>query len=99
MKVAIIYGWAEGHWHGHRLRKELKAAGLEYSHDPANADVIIAHSGGCYMLPDNSQANLVMLVGFPYYAGPHPIKFLPKKIKDEFKDLWWLRKTVYNILY
>src|SRR5690349_1106305 len=98
-KVAIIYGWSEGPWHGKKLRQEISNAGFEIIKQPEKADIIIAHSGGCFMLPQQSRAHLVLLVGLPYWPGKHPVRSLRQKIKDETKNGWWLKKTYFNAYY
>ena len=98
-KVAIIYGWSEGPWQGKGLRQALIAASYEIINNPQEADIIIAHSGGCYMLPEKSRANLVLLVGLPYWPGRHPLESLKYKLREESKDWWWVRKTFFNTYY
>ena len=99
MKVGIIYGWSEGKWHGKLLRKELHLQGFTLTSDLTEADALIAHSGGSYLLPDNGRAGVVMLIGIPWHSTEHPLKGLMKKVKYEIKDVWWYKKTFYNTLY
>ena len=101
--VAVIYGWAEGPRHAKRLRAELRVAGFEVKKRVSKADVIIAHSGGGLLLPASLNAQLVLLVGLPYWPGRHPVQSLPRKVKMEFENplklTEWLKKTFYNGLY
>ncbi len=101
--VAILYGWAEGPRHAKLLRSELRAAGFEIRKRASKADAVIAHSGGAMMLPRRLNAQLVLLVGLPYWPGRHPIQSLPRKVKMEFENplnmTQWLKKTFYNGLY
>lgn len=99
MKVCILYGWAEGSAHGKRLREALKTAGMSATRDPKTADIIIAHSGGGYLLPSESKARLVILAGLPYWPGRHPAQSLPAKVRSELHDLWWYKKTFFNSFY
>ena len=99
MNVAIIYGWSEGSWQGKRLRTELHKHGFHITKSVKQADVIIAHSGGCYLLAEESRARLILLVGLPYHPTKHPVRSLQSKIRRELKDSWWFRKTFFNTYY
>lgn len=99
MKVCIIYGWSEGPWQGKLLRTALHKSGFSITRRAQEADIIIAHSGGCYMLPDNSRAQLVLLVGLPYWRGKHPVRSLQEKLRSELRDMWWYKKTIFNTYY
>ncbi len=99
MTVAIAYGWSEGPWHGKKLRRALQQAGYTATKSLAKADVIIAHSGGCFMVPDNTTAQVIMLVGVPYWPSRHPLKSLLHKVSKEKKDWRWIKKTSFNTFY
>lgn len=99
MKVSIIYGWAEGPWQGKRLRKVLHDQGYHITKNPQEADIIIAHSGGCYMVPESGKANVVLLVGMPYWPGKHPFEGVKQKIRDEVRDTWWYKNMLFNTYY
>jgi hypothetical protein len=94
-----MYGWSEGSWHGKRLRRALIEASYEITTNPETADVIIAHSGGCFMLPRKTTAKLVILVGLPYWPDKHPLQGTREKIKLESKDFWWYKKSLFNAYY
>jgi hypothetical protein len=67
--VAIIPGFAEGYLTGRRMRKELAKRGFDNSKDPATADVIIAHSGGCFIIPAYAAAKLIICINPPHWPG------------------------------
>lgn len=98
-KVKIIYGWAEGPWHGKRLRAELKKSGYTVTRSIKHADILIAHSGGCFLLPESGNANLILLIGLPYWPKKSPLRSMREKVKDELRDLYWYKKTVCNGYY
>ncbi len=98
-KVCIIYGWSEGSWHGKQLRKSLHDAGFTITKRCEDANILIAHSGGCFMLPNTLDAKLVLLVGLPYWPGKRLIKSVRSKLKDEPKNLWWIKKIIVNTGY
>jgi hypothetical protein len=61
---AISYGFMGGKRHAKKLNKRLLAAGFE----PANidhADMIIAHSAGCWLIPEGVAPRLVLYIGMP----------------------------------
>lgn len=97
--VALIYGFAEGHWVSGRFRAALQRAGFSLAKSPAEADIIVAHSGGCYMLPDESRANVVMLVDLPHWPDKHIGRSLAQKTRNDIKDLWAVKTAVLNSFY
>lgn len=78
---------------------ELETAGFSTAQDPTESDVIIAHSGGCFMLPDDLLAKLILLIDIPNWPEKHPIIGTRDKIKLETKNWWWATKTFYNSAY
>lgn len=99
MKVCILYGWTEGQAHGKKFRAALRQAGLTITRHVDQADVIVAHSGGSFLLPERSHAQLVLLIGLPYWPGRHPLRNLPTKIRQELRDLAWYRKSFFSTYY
>lgn len=99
MKIGISYGFAEGHMQGKQLIKLLRQNGLSVTRKLTEADAIIAHSGGCYLLPEVGKAKVVMLIGFPYWTDKHPKQGLKEKLALEIKDRYWLKKTFFNSIY
>ncbi len=67
--VAVIEGFAGGPYLSRTLRRDLVGAGFELIKNKAEANVIIAHSGGCYDLPPASNAQLFMLINPPYWPN------------------------------
>lgn len=65
--VATIHGWAGGNWLNRVLVQALETGGFEYTKNAGSADIIIAHSAGCYRLPKDFQAKLLVLVNLPYW--------------------------------
>lgn len=63
LSYAISYGLVSGPGHGRQFRKLLDAAGYVQSQAMASADILIAHSAGCWMLPAGLAPKLVFLVG------------------------------------
>jgi hypothetical protein len=100
--VYIIYGFAEGQWLGRRLRRELTAAGYAMAESADKADVIIAHSGGCYLAPAASADQIVFHIGYTYWPG--------KPLRTSFRELvayesshydlaYWVKRSLVNCFY
>lgn len=74
--VAILHGWAGGWMHVREFCKTLDDASFKVIKNPRKADIIIAHSTGCYRMPENSNAQLVLVLGPPYWPGKSILKRL-----------------------
>ena len=99
MKVYIEYGWPEGKWHAKLLAESLITAGFEVVDEPAEADVIIAHSGGCYMLPSDITPKLVLHIGLPNWPGRIVPTSTLLKWNMETKNFYWFKKLFYQGVY
>jgi len=72
LTYALSYGLAGGPFHARSLMRYMKAAKFI----PATletADIIIAHSAGCWLIPSTATPRLVVYVGMPL-AQTHPTK-------------------------
>jgi hypothetical protein len=67
--ICILYGLNEGPGIGKQFEHACVQAGLRITEEPAVADIIFAHSGGCLLIPPTNQAETVVLVGIPYWPG------------------------------
>lgn len=67
--VAILHGWSGGNWHTKKFRQELKNANFKIVKDAVSADIIVAHSTGCYIIPKGIKAELLLLIGLPWWPG------------------------------
>lgn len=99
----IIYGWAEGPWHGRKLKKALYGCGYRLA-AVEEADVIVTHSAGAYLVPNGSDNKAVLLIGVPFWPGrPLALRCVQKVWYDflahKHQPLSWLRKTSWNIFY
>lgn len=105
--VALMYGFTEGQWHGRLFRKELSRRGYKLVADPHQADIVIAHSGGCYYVPlDLHPDQLVVLIDPTYW--PHKSLAtrartmtlrLIRAIRPGNRPLYHLQKTTHNLGY
>ncbi|MDQ3064824.1 MAG: hypothetical protein M3Q36_00960 [bacterium] len=101
-KVKILYGWGEGKRYGKEFRKLLRKNGYRMTNKTNNADIIIAHSGGNFLLPYDTKAQVILLIGLPYWPGKHPIKSLREKLIMDFASSpisHFMYKTIFIGIY
>jgi len=64
LSYALCYGLMGGSMHGRKFDRAMRQHG--YRLKPANeADVIIAHSAGCWLIPKKARPKLIMYIGLP----------------------------------
>lgn len=63
---ALVYGFLAGPGNGRKLRSLLEAEGLRPADKTKDADILIAHSAGCWMIPADSKARLVVFIAMPF---------------------------------
>lgn len=104
--VTILHGWAGGWWHVREFTKALKRAGFRVVKNPSQANVVIAHSTGCYRLNEGSKASLFILLGPPYWPSKSILRrLLLKKGHDtslHLKDrgvIFAINKSIWEIIY
>lgn len=68
-RVCIVYGLNEGPTMGKPLVSVCEKAGFEIVDNPAEADLIFAHSGGCLLIPPDNRAKAIVMVGLPFWPG------------------------------
>jgi hypothetical protein len=103
--LAVIYGWAEGPWHAKRLIQATESS-FRITQDTEQADIILAHSVGCYLIPKQANAKVVLLIGVPYWPGKPLIFRIWQKLVSDLKAhhnegevQFWIAKTVHNVWY
>lgn len=67
--IAVLEGWAGGPRLSRNFTTYAHGRGLILSKKPTQADYIVAHSTGCYMLPRQLKAKRIMLIDPPYWPG------------------------------
>jgi hypothetical protein len=82
LTYAILYGFSENHHHGKEIEQLLRIQGFVKAAQAAEADIIIAHSAGCYQVPAKSTAQLVFLVGVPMNSDPARKTFIKASTLD-----------------
>ncbi len=105
--VAFIYGFTEGEWHGKRFRRLLRERGYEVVYKLSEADVIIAHSGGVYRLPDKLQPGQRLVLIDPPYWPERPVRLRAVRmvahmvwsVRPGNAPFYQLHKTAWNFRY
>ena len=65
LSFAISYGFLGGPFTGHKLRRLLRQSGCTPASNLTEADIIIAHSAGCWLVDAGARPRLIMYVGMP----------------------------------
>jgi hypothetical protein len=105
-KVCIIYGFCEGPRLATPMLDALRKAGHSIVRDPYAADIVFAHSGGCFLVPSDLPARQVVMVGLVHWPGRSIIDALIRKNINDFehhrrdrKAGRWLQKFSWNLVY
>jgi hypothetical protein len=105
--VCILYGLAEGPAHSRILRQLLEHIGFRITKNAYEADILLAHSGGYFLIPANNHDKLILLIG-PCNGYRGRSMFLTQ-IKKVLVDLdysvkhrlfmLWLYKSFWHAIY
>lgn len=105
LTYSIVYGFLGGPAHGRELLSALKDIGLKPVRETEAADIIIAHSAGCWLIPARSTARLVIFIGMPL-AQDNPAKTFREanlqNIRTSLKGqniIAWFRGLVLDLYY
>lgn len=93
--VAIQYGFAEGPKIANKFIASLRAEGWELA-PVEKADIIIAHSGGCRAIANESSAKKILLVNISPWPEVGIFGALAKKIASEHFNV---NKLFWNLWY
>jgi hypothetical protein len=103
--IAIAYGLNEGPGLAKRLHTALRQSGYIIIDDLQQADIILAHSGGCFILQPRPEQHVVM-VGPAYHPGRLFVVAFSMKLALDIRSHYragqidfWIRKTYWNIIY
>jgi hypothetical protein len=84
------------------LREQLVQTGFTITSDARKADIIIAHSAGCYLVPIDHQARVVINIGYTYWPGRRLLASLIAKLAEEYHRigaLKWLKESAIHDIY
>jgi len=107
MKTAcILYGFCEGPQVSKRFCAGLEKLGYRVIADPSQADLIIGHSGGCFLLPEHIRAQRILQIGIVHWPGRSVLGSLLRKLAADIKNhhregalQFWVHKTFWNFVY
>lgn len=103
--VCILHGFCEGPRVSRKFRAQLVASGFRLTKDASKADVLIGHSGGCFLIPEETRATQIIQIGIPYWPGHSMASSIWRKIVADLAShrggglLLWIRKTFWNMVY
>ena len=104
--VAFIYGFTEGQWHGKRFRRLLRDHNYTITKEVTEADIVIAHSGGCFDVPKLKKQALLILINPPYWperslqVRSHAMtKQLIGAVRPGNQPFYHTHKTARNLTY
>lgn len=69
MKAYLLVGFTEGKWHIKRFENGLRRHGFGLTHDITEADCVITHSAGCYVIPPLADNQILMLINPTHWPG------------------------------
>jgi len=65
LSYAFSYGFVGGPLHARKFKRLMNHASFVYTLLPQKADIIIAHSAGCWLVPEDCRPKLLIYVGMP----------------------------------
>lgn len=105
-KVKIAYGIFAGERNGRRLRRALRQAGYGITRKFGDADIIIAHSAGCFWLPPASKSQHYLLIDPPYWPGRAVGERARSRARTNFRFRtygyplrYWLARNLWGLYY
>ena len=105
-KVAVIPGIFSGKHTARPLTKALERAGYKVVSDTAQADIVVAHSAGCFELPAIQPHQKLMLVNPPYWPGRTAQERFHSRMRRNFhfreygySMQAWLVRNLWGVFY
>ena len=105
-RVYIVFGFTEGKWHGKKFGRALRKRGHSLARKITDADVIFAHSGGCYDVGPLRDNQLLILNNPTYWPGrslaaraKNMLLQLLIAVRPGNRPLYHLYKSMHNIAY
>jgi hypothetical protein len=106
VRVAIQHGFASGKRQSIQLQKELRAKGYAVVSQALDADIIIAHSAGCFWLPAAPTHQRILLIDPPYWPGKSVRQRSSDRLRRNFQFRkynygfnLWLKRNLWGIFY
>src|SRR3989344_1103075 len=86
LTYAFSFGFLAGQGHGRMLGKLLRREGYVQARDLEQADIIVAHSAGCWMIPLTAKPKLVIFIGMPL-AQSSPSRTFVRANRQKMRSL------------
>jgi hypothetical protein len=106
MKAYILVGFTEGKWHIKRFENGLRRHGFSLTTDMTEADCVITHSAGCYVIPPLAEHQILMLINPTHWPGRSLGRSAVVMIQQMLLSVrpgnyFWhhLRKSLHNVFY
>jgi hypothetical protein len=106
LKVKILYGIFGGEHIGKRLRTALREAGYTPVTDTNEADVILAHSAGCFWLENTPAHQKLILIDPPYWPGKTIRQRAHDRARSNLRPLvhgyslrYWIGRNLWGAYY
>lgn len=104
--VCVLPGFAEGRHTMREFPARLESHGFTLTDDLRAAKIIIAHSGGCFVIPEHVNAKLILLVGIPYWPGKSTLRSTIDKTRLAYREhrnnhniRRWLARQMWHVFY
>lgn len=105
LSYKISYGLFSGPAHAKRLHRSLQAAGYRLADDNSPADILIAHSAGCWNAHQIAPTRLTVYVGMPTDLS-RPFQTWRLAHRNLFRQIptasdrdWFIYIIAHNIIY
>jgi hypothetical protein len=97
LRFAYSYGLVGGQANSRKMTKLLHNAGYHLAKTPSEADIIIAHSAGCWLIPRDVSPKIVIYIGMPLVQSNLRQSFLSANLLS-FKREYILRTLRTKLL-
>ena len=104
--VCILYGLGEGPRTSKRFRKALSDKGYTVVTNPAEASLIVAHSGGYLLLPPGVQAKRILNIGPYWWPNKSWFACARRNAVDTLRAYsrhgelsFWIGKNLWSLVY
>ncbi len=102
----FVYGFAEGPRHSTLMSEALKRAEYTAAKSMSEAGVIIAHSGGAYLISPDKIHTKLLIVGPTFWAGKGLLKSFIQNLQHGYSLFVtersrpaWLHKMAWHSIY
>lgn len=95
---AICYGFVGGPRHARHFNEMMQQEGYKLA-EPSDADIIIAHSAGCWLLPASARPKLLVYIGMPLTTARKRSAWLAANASDFSHNPWRSLQVRFRNIY